>query len=294
MSTDLIIHGSRKDLGGFSVYRSLPTAQKRSVGPFVFFDHMGPMVIDETHMLDVRPHPHIGLATVTFLYEGKGYHRDSLGSDQIIKPGDVNLMIAGRGIVHSERTPEEEKKFFHQKSIHGLQIWVALPQSFEDCAPEFHHYSRESIPQLVLSEAVSGNLLIGTFLKAASPVKTLSRTLFMTLLFKAQSQHRFSFEEEEIGVFIVSGSATVNGSLAQAQDLVVVSDVQNVEIQVSEDTCVAVIGGSVLPEPRHIWWNFVSSDKEKIRVAAEKWKNQEMGQVRGETDFIPLPDYRLP
>lgn len=188
MNEDLILMAKEKDLGGFTVARALPSIKRRHVGPFVFLDHMGPMIVDQSHFLNVRPHPHIGLATVTYLFSGEGHHRDNLGSSQIIKPGDLNWMIAGRGIVHSERTPEHHRPQLEGKEMHGLQIWVGLPLSHEECAPSFTHWPKEKLPQFEISKNTSAHLLIGSFNGIHSPAERLSPILFMILNCKQQTE----------------------------------------------------------------------------------------------------------
>ncbi len=294
MTQDVIFQGKTKDLGGFAVSRSLPTLKKRSVGPFVFIDHMGPMILDETHFLDVRPHPHIGLGTVTFLYEGRGFHRDSLGSKQIINPGEINLMVAGKGIVHSERTPEEDKKNFHGKSIHGLQIWFALPVEKEECEPEFINYPFSVIPQFEISPSIKAHILMGKLNGKKSPVKTFSQTLFVSLECGESSSQEFGFTEEEIAFLVVEGEVEINSQRLQKNDLIVIQDPQKVSLKCESKSIVAIFGGAKLPEPRFMWWNFVSSRKKRIHQAASDWKNQMMGKVEGEVDFIPLPNIPLP
>lgn len=294
MESDIIVHGKEKDLGGFSVVRSLPTIKCRSVGHFVFLDHMGPIVVTQDQHLDVRPHPHIGLMTVTYLLEGRGYHRDSLGSKQIISAGDVNLMIAGRGIVHSERTPPEEIKNGSYKSMHGVQIWVALPKEAEQCDPAFFHYPAKDLPHIKISDKVNIYLLMGEYQGYRSPVKIYTSTLFLMLSFDEKVDHQLSFIEDEVGILIVSGSAIVNNQTLRTNDFIKVKDSKNIEFQSLEKATIAVIGGQKLQEPRYMWWNLVSSDKELIKEAAIKWKNQEMGKIEGETDFIPLPNDPLP
>jgi redox-sensitive bicupin YhaK (pirin superfamily) len=292
MKKDFIIESRSRDLGGFSVNRSLPAPHKRQLGPFVFLDHMGPMKLDSQHALDVRPHPHIGLATVTYLFEGRGFHRDSLGSKQLIKPGDLNWMTAGRGIVHSERTPEEDRN--SNQSLHGVQIWVGLPKEFEECEPSFIHWPQEKLPQFSLSKNLSMRLMIGEFQNHKSPVQVLSKTLFMDLQTDSKVIETLSFEESELGIFLISGEAQVNDLELKKEDLIVVADPQNVKVDLSAGARLIVIGGEAFPEPRYIWWNFVSSRQERIKEAAQAWKNQSIGQVQGETDFIPLPDIPFP
>lgn len=294
MENDIVIHGKARDLGGFSVYRILPDIQKRSVGPFVFIDHLGPMRIDATHALDVRPHPHIGLSTVTYLLSGKGMHRDSLGNKQVIEPGDLNWMTAGSGIVHSERSPKEERNPDENHEIHGIQIWVALPKEQEDCDPSFTHYNKNLFPDIELSKGLTSKLLIGHYGNATSPVATPSPTFFMVAQAKESNFSNITIPVNELGIFIVSGSATINGNKLVPEDLLVTTKTEQMSLQVEAGTVLAFFGGDPLPEKRFLWWNFVSSSSEKIRSAALRWKNQEMVSVPGEIDYIPLPHDPLP
>ena len=293
-SGDYIIEARSRDLGGFSVHRSLPSPRKRQLGPFVFLDHMGPLKVDATHAMDVRPHPHIGLATVTYLFEGRGIHRDSLGSYQIISPGDLNWMTAGKGIVHSERTPEEDRNPSLKKVIHGVQIWVALPKAHEDCDPSFVHWPQSKLPQFSLAENLDARLMIGNFKGYQSPVEVLSSTLFMDLIVKGDTKENMSFNEKELGIFLVSGKAIINGLDMSDDDLIVIEDPSSVRMELAKGSKLIIIGGEPYPEPRYIWWNFVSTSKEKIKLAAESWKKQTFGTVPNENDFIPLPDTPLP
>lgn len=289
MSQDVIIHARERDLGGFSVHRSLPSPRRRQLGPFVFLDHMGPMNVDESHKMDVRPHPHIGLATVTYLFEGRGMHRDSIGSVQLITPGDLNWMTAGRGIVHSERTPQEDTDPTLHKVMHGVQIWVALPVELEECEPSFAHWSKDKLPSLQISPALSAKVLLGQFKTATSPVQIFSETLFIDLQASADCEETLSFTQKEIGVFLAAGECEVDGQKLELSDLAVIADPAQVQLKLKAGARLIVIGGTPFPEERHIWWNFVSSRPERIKQAAEAWKNQSIGQVPGETDFIPLP-----
>lgn len=293
-SDDMIIHSRERDLGGFWVHRSLPSAQKRQVGPFVFLDHMGPFEVDDAHFLNVRPHPHIGLATVTYLFEGRGFHRDSLGSKQVIVPGDLNWMTAGRGIVHSERTPEEDRASHRGKTMHGVQIWIGLPVEHEEIEPSFAHWPKESFPKMSLPGGLKGKILLGKFESFASPVKTLSPTLFMDLQSIDDAEETLSFDIGEVGFYLVSGSLRVNDKDLGDRDLVIVADPKNVKLHAGPETRFIVIGGDAFPEPRHIWWNFVSSRKERIHQAAHAWRQKEMGSVEGDDEFIPLPNDPLP
>lgn len=291
---NIIIHGRERDLGGFIVHRSLPSAQRRFCGPFVFLDHMGPLEVTEEHQMNVRPHPHIGLATVTYLFDGRGYHRDSLGSKQMITPGALNWMTAGRGIVHSERTPKEDQIANPHKHMHGVQIWVGLPTEHEECDPSFAHWPSDSMPRVKFGNSIDAKLMIGEFNGTRSPVNCLSRTLFMDIPCAQAGEGKWSFNEQELGLFIVSGSATINGHELNGDDLILVADPKNIEIKYASNTRILAIGGEPFPEPRHIWWNFVSSKKELIHKAAAAWKEQTFGHVEGEIDFIPLPDDKLP
>lgn len=291
---EIIIHSRERDLGGFSVHRSLPTLQKRSVGPFVFLDHMGPMLLDETHALDVRPHPHIGLATVTYLFEGRAFHRDSLGSKQEITPGDLNLMIAGKGIVHSERSPTAERHQRPPKSVHGVQIWVGLPKESEECECSFTHWPKENFPSIQPAKNLSAKILLGEYQDTKSPVPTLWKTLFMDFASQSNFECDLSFSEQEVAIGVISGELSVDSHQIRENDLIVVGDPRAVKIQASQDTRFILIGGDPFPEPRFVWWNFVSSSKERLRAAANDWRNQTMGKVEGENDFIPLPEDSLP
>ena len=294
LEQDILINGKKKDLGGFVVSRTLPNVKRRHVGPFVFLDHMGPLQVDNEHLMSVRPHPHIGLSTVTYLFSGRGLHRDSLGSKQVISPGDLNWMTAGRGIVHSERTPAEDLIANPKKTMHGIQIWVALPVDQEECEPNFMHYPKEDLPKFALSENLSGKLLIGSHGNTTSPVKCYSRTFFADITVEKDVDKTVSIAEEEIGVFLLEGTATINGHELSTDDLLLVAKPNEMKIKASQNTRLIFIGGKEFTEPRYIWWNFVSSRKERIREAADQWKNQLLGQVAEENDFIPLPNDPLP
>ena len=292
--TDYIIKSRERDLGGFVIHRSLPAAKKRQVGPFVFLDHIGPVGIDDRHAMDVRPHPHIGLATVTYFFKGRGYHRDSLGSEQLIEPGSINLMTAGRGIVHSERTPQEDRRKMSGLTMHGVQIWVGLPKDQEECEPEFKHYPKAVLPEIQFEQGLKAKLMIGTYENHSSPVVTKSRMLFMDIFSEIKREKVFSFQEKELALFLVSGHAIVNDQNLVVDDLIVISDPKNIKIQLFTDTRFIVVGGDPFPEERYLYWNFVSSSKERLRKAAEDWKNQRFPKVPGETEFVPLPDGPLP
>lgn len=294
MTKDMIVKGKSRDLGGFSVVRSLPSALKRSVGPFIFLDHLGPMKVTQQQKLDVRPHPHIGLSTVTYLFEGVGFHRDSIGSSQIIQPGELNWMTAGKGIVHSERTPNEILESKADNFIHGIQIWVGLPKEFEKVDPSFSHYKAEQLPAWNVCDGLSGKILVGQHQNIKSPVSTHSKVFFSELRSAKSVETKLCLEEEEIGIFVVQGHAQVNNKSLELDDLIIVEDPRNIDLKVQSGSMIIIIGGSPFPEKRTIWWNLVASDKEDIHRAAKLWEQQKMGHVAGETEFIELPHDPLP
>lgn len=288
MSIDYVVPGKQKDLGGFQVHRLLPTAQKRQVGPFVFLDHMGPLQVNDQLKLNVRPHPHIGLATVTYLFEGQAFHRDSLGSQQLLKPGAINLMVAGRGIAHSERTPHEV--VVDIKRQHGVQIWLGLPREFEDSEPAFYHHGSEELPELDVGESTRLRVLMGEILGVHSPVKTFSKTLFLDFQSQKQDSFQINFECAEVAIYLIEGELTINAQSAELHHLYIARHGETVKFGSAPGTRFIVLGGTPFPEKRHMWWNFVSSDPSKIREAAEKWKAQAFPPVPGDNEFIPLPD----
>lgn len=292
LSSDLLLQGKTKDLGGFQVTRLLPQAHRRSLGPFVFLDHMGPMRIDSQHKLDVRPHPHIGLATVTYLFQGRGFHRDSLGSQQVIEPGDINWMTAGKGIVHSERTPPED--LIGGKVIQGTQFWIALPKQFEECEPEFLHYPKSQFPVVQLTQGVQVKVLIGNLLGQSSPVKVYSPTLFLDFNCQKSEDFQLDLSGQEIGFFWLDGECLVSGVSLVGNTLFIPANSQKISIRSQPGARFLIFGGEALSEPRFMWWNFVSSRKERIRQAAADWQDQKMGQVTGESEWIPLPKDPLP
>ena len=289
-----VLTGHVSDLGGgMQVRRLLPAAAQRAIGPFVFFDHMGPLVQLAGGHYDVRPHPHIGLATVTYLFEGAMMHRDSLGHVQRIEPGAINWMSAGRGIVHSERTPEDLRAL--DRPLHGLQLWVALPRAQEESEPSFTHTPAQDLP-LVQSAGVSVRVLAGALGDARSPVRTASPTVYLDVAMTRGSRFDLPPLAAELGVYVVQGQAFVNAQALNAHELGVLTpqagDVPT-RIEALDDARLAIIGGEPLDAPRHIWWNFVSSRKERIREAAEAWAADRLGHIEGDTERIPLPDRPL-
>ncbi|HMA09723.1 MAG TPA: pirin family protein [Ramlibacter sp.] len=286
MAIRLQLAGHRKDLGGgFEVSRLLPAASHRSVGPFVFFDHFGPAVERVGVNHDVRPHPHIGLATVTYLFEGAMMHRDSLGSVQLIEPGAINWMTAGRGIVHSERRPEHLQE--REYTNHGLQLWTALPRDHEEDEPSFLHTPATAIPELERGGARI-RVLVGDAFGAHSPVPTLSHTLYLDVNLSAGATLDLSLLAPELAVYPVRGDLALAGQTID-QGRMAVLEPQALRLHSEGGAHFVLIGGEPLDCPRHMWWNFVSSRRERILQASEDWSAQRMGQIPGEHEYIPLP-----
>jgi len=287
-NTLLIIEERAANIGNFMVGRLLPFRQKRAVGPFVFIDHMGPATLNETENLDVPPHPHIGLSTLTYLLEGSIMHKDSLGTEMEIKPGAVNWMSAGKGVVHSERTPAYLRNT--KKTIHGLQIWVALPKELEDMEPNFSHINKEDIPHWV-AQGVSFKLIAGKAFGKQSPVPVHSNLYFIEL--KSTAKQTIDIGEHLFGenaLYILEGSITNDGHTYESNQILVAKEPNLCAFEVNENTTVYIFGGDAFLEERFIHWNFVSSSKEKIEQAKTDWKNQKFPKVPGETDFVPLPE----
>ncbi len=293
MPTQQRIAGLEKDLGGgFLVRRLLPAARLRACGPFVFFDHFGPVreLPGERH--DVRPHPHIGLATVTYLFEGAMMHRDSLGTEQLIEPGAINWMCAGHGIVHSERRPEHllNTPFTN----HGLQLWVALPRAAEDGEPSFAHTPADAIPTARADDAAI-RVLVGEAFGVRSPVVPASPTLYLDIALPSGGMLNLPALAPEMAVYPVQGSLTIDGDLLPDGHLAVLAPGQPARLQATAagPLRLAVIGGEPLDGPRHMWWNFVHSEPRRIMEASADWEAGRFEQVPGETEFIPLPERRF-
>ena len=281
-----ILTGHQKDLGGgFLVRRLLPDARRRSVGPFIFFDHFGPAVEQPGVNHDVRPHPHIGLATVTYLFEGAMMHRDSLGSQQLIEPGAINWMTSGRGIVHSERRPDHLQG--REYVNHGLQLWTALPLAHEEAEPAFAHTPAPALPQLDVQGA-QVRVLVGEAFGARSPVATLSPTLYVDVRLPAGGSFELPALAEEMAIYAVEGALAVDGEPVAAQTMAVL-DAGSARIETAAASRFVVIGGAALDAPRFMWWNFVSSRRDRVQQAADDWQAGRMGKVPGDDEFIPLP-----
>ncbi len=282
-----VIDPRSRDLGGFEVRRILPIAKQRMVGPFVFYDHLGPAVFQAGKGIDVRPHPHIGLATVTYLFEGELMHRDSLGFAQQIRPGDVNWMTAGRGIVHSERSSPDARD--RDLTLHAIQSWVALPQSHEETEPSFHHHGGETLPSLEI-DGVRLRLIAGSAYGETSPVKVFSPTFYLAAEMPAGSRLTLPSEHEERAVHVADGVVSVQGQTLSVGQMAVFVAGAEITVQAEAESLVMLLGGAAMDGERHIWWNFVSSSKDRIEQAKADWKEGRFDAVPGESEFIPLPE----
>jgi redox-sensitive bicupin YhaK (pirin superfamily) len=277
-----------RDLGdGFAVRRVLPAAERRMVGPFIFFDQFGPIELPAGRGLDVRPHPHIGLATVTYLFEGSITHRDSLGFVQPIAPGDVNWMTAGRGIAHSERSDPELRK--RPQPLSGIQIWVALPAQHEEIAPAFAHYPAATLP-LLDGEGMSVRVVAGTLFGRTSPVKTLSDLFYAAATLTPAAVLSLDARHAERAAYLLDGTIEIGGRSFAPGRLLVFAPGHAVAMRALRAARLLLLGGEPMDGPRHIWWNFVSSRKDRIEQAREDWKAGRFARVPGETEFIPLPE----
>ncbi|MCA0056145.1 MULTISPECIES: pirin family protein [unclassified Mesorhizobium] len=285
---ELMVIPNAKDIGGFQVRRALPTAKRRLVGPFIFFDRMGPAILHAGQALDVRPHPHIGLSTVTYLFDGRIRHRDSLGTEMVIEPGDVNLMTAGRGIVHSERTPEELRGA--PMSVSGLQTWLALPDGKEEVAPVFENTAVARLPDID-AEGVSGRIVIGDFQGLRSPVRADSETLYADLRLAPGASVKIPADAEERAIYTLEGEVSISGDVFPAERLLVFRPGDEIVVSSQAGAHFMLFGGASLGSKRYIWWNFVSSSKERIEQAKQEWKTGRFDIVPGdEKEFIPLPE----
>jgi len=276
------------DLGDFAVRRALPSAQVRMVGPFIFFDHFGPTVLRAGAGLDVRPHPHIGLATVTYLFEGEIMHRDSLGTAVAIKPGDINLMTAGRGIVHSERTAPERRA--SGGGLHGLQCWIALPAAHEESDPAFVRHGVDELP-VVRDHDKTVRVIAGSLYGERSPVVTASETLFADVTLLAGAVLPVDPRCEERSLYVVDGDIEIGPDRFAAGQLLVLRPGDHVTVKAATPAHVVIAGGAAMDGPRHLWWNFVSSRKERIEEAKAAWAAGRFDAVPGDdVEFIPLPE----
>jgi redox-sensitive bicupin YhaK (pirin superfamily) len=282
-----------RDLGDFEVRRALPAPKRQMVGPFIFFDQAGPAEFVTGKGVDVRPHPHIGLATVTYLYRGEFQHRDSLGSNQLILPGAVNWMVAGRGVTHSERTSEETRKSRH--SLFGIQTWVALPEDKEDVAPSFEHHGKDALPYIE-NDGVEVRLILGRAFGETAPAQVFSDTFYADATLQPGARMPMPDDHEDRGLYVVEGSIAVAGQAFDAGRMMVFRPGDHITVTAGENGArVIMLGGATLSGPRYIWWNFVASSQERIDAAKEDWRRGHWGKglfdlpPDDRDEFIPLP-----
>lgn len=276
------------DLGGFQVSRALPSKVKRTVGPFVFWDQAGPGEFLTGKGLDVRPHPHICLSTLTYLFQGHLVHRDTLGSHQLIVPGDVNLMTAGHGIAHSERSPQEDR--LHDQDFFGIQCWLALPLDKEEMDPTFKHHDKGQLP-FVDDKDVHLRLVAGEWMGMKSPVNTQNDALFVECELKAKANYYISATAEERAIHILSGEIKVDNVNYGNTRMLILKPSQEIKVTATTDAHFIILGGTPLEQPRHLWWNFVASSNERIEQAKQDWKEGKFGKIPGDDkEFIPLPE----
>lgn len=284
----LIIEERSRDIGDFLVGRLLPFRKKRMVGPFIFIDHMGPTIIGKGNYLDVGQHPHIGLSTLTYLFSGEIMHRDSIGTVKKITPGSVNWMTAGKGVVHSERTPEELRNG-EEHLVHGFQIWVALPKSLEDMEPNFYHASSSQLPKWE-EKGIHFTLIAGKAYGKESPVPVYSELFMLELIADEKSSFNIAGQlKGEIGICVVKGHIEACGEKIEKGNMLVSKENDSCKVIISEGAHILIFGGQPFEEERHIFWNFISSDKQKISLAKERWKTKDFEMVPEENDYIPLP-----
>ncbi len=294
-SIDTVIIPRARDIGGFEVRRSLPTPRRQMVGPFIFFDQMGPAEFLTDQGIDVRPHPHIGLGTVTYLYQGEFQHRDSLGTNQMIYPGEVNWMLAGRGVTHSERTGDEARRTGH--SLFGIQTWVALPEDREDMAPDFEHHKKEALP-LLSDRGATARLILGDAWGAASPVTMQSEIFYADVVLEPGATLPLPDNHEDRGIYITQGAIEVAGDTFDTGRMMVFRPGDRISIKAGpQGARLMALGGATMNGPRYIWWNFVSSSPEKIDAAKEAWKTADWSNgpfhlpPGDEDEYVPItPD----
>ncbi len=284
---ELVVVPRARDLGGFSVRRALPQIKRQMVGPFIFFDQMGPVQFLAGQGMDVRPHPHIGLATVTYLFDGRIMHRDSEGNALEITPGALNLMTAGSGIAHSERTPADAR--IGGTGTYGIQSWVALPAALEETAPSFQHFDAAILP-VVADRGVWARVIAGSAFGQTSPVQTLSDWLYAEVKLDAGASAPLDPDHEERAIYVADGEISIAGDTFEAPRLLIFRPGDRITVTATRDARLMFLGGAALEGPRHIWWNFVSSRLDRIEAAKADWKAGRFKVVPGESEFIPLPE----
>ena len=289
----LIIPRAR-DLGGFEVRRALPAPKRQMVGPFIFFDQMGPAEFLTNQGIDVRPHPHIGLGTVTYLYRGSFQHRDSTGADQIITPGALNWMIAGRGVTHSERSPEAARQ--GPSSLLGIQTWIALPDSHEDMAPAFEHHGKDALP-VIRDAGITARLILGRAYGETAPATMYSDTFYLDVTLDPRARFPLPADHEDRGIYVTEGSIRIAGQDFEAGQMMVFRPGDAITVQAGDRGArLMALGGETLNGPRHIWWNFVASSRERIEEAKRQWRAERWGAglfdlpPTDRAEHIPLPE----
>ena len=287
----LIIPRAR-DLGGFEVRRALPAPKRQMVGPFIFFDQAGPAEFLTGQGIDVRPHPHIGLGTVTYLYRGDFHHRDSIGSDQIITPGELNWMVAGKGVTHSERTSAAARQ--GPNNLYGIQTWIALPEEREDMDPIFEHHGKGNLPEIE-AEGVAARLILGNAYGKQAPATLYSETFYLDVALQAEARFPLPDDHEDRGLYITEGSVSIAGQIFEAGRMMVFRPGDKITVQAGDTGArLMALGGATMKGPRHVWWNFVSSSKDRIEAAKEEWRAANWGKglfdlpVGDSDEFIPL------
>ncbi|MCX2679973.1 pirin family protein [Galbibacter sp. EGI 63066] len=286
----LIIEERARDIGDFLVGRLLPFRKKRMVGPFIFIDHMGPSTVKKGSYMDVGQHPHIGLSTLTYLFEGEVRHCDSIGSDLVIKPGAVNWMTAGKGVTHTERTPDYLRKDGLESSVHGFQIWVALPKELEFMEPEFHHFEKEQLPTWENNDT-SYTLIAGEGYGRKSPVPVHTDLFMIEVKTKKETALNIQGEVKgEIGICVVKGHIIACDQKIDAGNMIVSKTEDACKVILPADTHLLLFGGETMLEDRHIFWNFVATEQETIEAAKKRWKDKEFPKVEGDTSYVPLPE----
>lgn len=285
-SVSLVIDPRPSDLGdGFFVRRALPYMKKRMIGPFIFWDHMGPASFDQDHEMKVRAHPHIGLATITYLFKGEIMHRDSIGSKQMIRPGEINWMTAGSGIAHSERVQHLQGKM----ELEGIQVWVALPKEYEEVDPSFDHYKEKDLPSVEVDGA-NYRLIVGSAFGKTSPVKSYSEMFYLSGHVKAGQKFNMPVRpNHEGGVYVVSGEIEIEGVTYSEAQMIAFNPGAEINFTAKGEAVTMILGGEIFPEKRFIWWNFVSSSHERIEQAKRDWKSGKFDKVIDEEEIIPLP-----
>ena len=284
-----LLEGRPRDLGGFSVRRVLPAGRQQTVGPFIFFDHMGPAAFAPGAGVDVRPHPHIGLATVTYLFAGEFMHRDSLGTAQLIRSGDVNWMVAGRGIVHSERTPVEARRAAGGAEIHGIQTWIALPTDLEEIEPSFEHHPAPTLPE-IRAPGVTMRLIAGAAFGQCAPTSVYSPMFYVAATLEPGASVELPGKYAERAAYVVDGEVEVAGERHGVGRMVLFEADVPASVRALIPATLMLLGGAPLDGPRHIWWNFVSSSLDRVERAKLDWDEQRFAAVPGDDERIPLPD----